>query len=82
MTTPVVLHGCEKKGVPGKGICKSMKTKEPISGRATKREGVSGWEGSKGERRRASAGKQERSVVIWAGTRATMVKGSAGVFEK
>ena len=25
--TPRDLHGCEKKGVAGKGICKSMKTK-------------------------------------------------------
>jgi len=34
------------------------------------------------ERRRAAGVRRRRGVETWAGTRATMVKGSAGVFEK
>jgi hypothetical protein len=40
------------------------------------------WVVSRGERRRAAAGRQGRNFGICAGTRATMGKGSADVLEK
>ena len=46
-TPPRVLNGCEKKGVAGKGICKSMKTKGHLGrqGRTNERPnaGKSDW---------------------------------------
>jgi hypothetical protein len=41
-TPPGVLYGCETKGVGGKGICKSMKTKARQNREVAKTHGVAG----------------------------------------
>ena len=54
--TPGVLYGCERKGVAGKGICKSMKTKGRQNRRAAETHAVAGELGDQTGTRSATLG--------------------------